>query len=288
MEQAKGFYYIESKGRIFELSSVTSSSRTTSGSTTKYPVGGGSALYRNHMNSNATASISGVLSNALDKDGSILKDWVEELQALKKSGEPFTVHWSGNMPPLENCVFSSLDMEHTGTNGQVVRGGKIISSYKVSMAFVQIRSGTKGDIQIVVNEGLHPQLAGLRQFNRSLKKTTFGLEIDIPDYPASELNVDLQENTYKFFFFWNDTTKAWSMSVADVSGKRGLIIADYTLNMSGNNIKRETVITNRPLMRDKFKGDLVLVSRAATLDPMGLDNLGVGRPYGLVYRPSEE
>jgi hypothetical protein len=110
------------------------------GKTTTLPLETGEEVTDHYINGNTKVSMAGVISTAKSA-GNITnrspESYINAIRELKKSGQPFSIHFSDKINPLTNCVFESLSISQSVRNGTRVSNGS--SSYKVTFSVKQVR-----------------------------------------------------------------------------------------------------------------------------------------------------
>lgn len=99
------------------------------------------------------------------------------------------------------------------------------------------------------------------------------ISIDIPDASWSEQNVPIDGVDYRFEFTFNSRDSLWSLSVFD--GEFPVIV--------GNRLLVSADLFNGYVL-DNFEGGTLSLMRVSNDGlPVGRDNLGIGKPYQLIY-----
>ena len=104
------------------------------------------------------------------------------------------------------------------------------------------------------------------------------VSITVPDTPWSSQLVSLSGKSYEFELTYNSRSSRWYL----------------TISLSGVNIINSLKViegvdmTGRYLISEFSDGRLYCGQSRKTSDPVGRDNFGVGKDYGLVYLTNEE
>lgn len=149
-------------GDSFSLDATTSVTQNYSGRLTSYPVEDGGEVSDHYVNNNASATFTGVISDA-NVFKSIVPDIfsiglggfsqggdsqaakaVNALKELQASGKPFTVIPNAEVGEMEDCTFQTLTITQSKRNGRVGArlGPNIVNSFRVSFTVKQTRFGT--------------------------------------------------------------------------------------------------------------------------------------------------
>lgn len=149
-----GIYYIRTEDDIyFELSSTKEIVASFTGQATEYPVESGVEVADNYVNKSARISFSGTISDIVVMGAGpahvkTTQEYVEGLLLLKSTRRPFTVNWAGNLTPLDNCVFESLEIKQDPSRGW----SKGKAAYAISFTATQIRYAEGAQLVSSVSE----------------------------------------------------------------------------------------------------------------------------------------
>lgn len=142
-------YFIEtSDGVIYSLDATSRINKRLTGKVTDNVVESGVTLADNYVNMPDTFSLSGVITDiktptsftSLDT-----YDWINGLTKLKESGTPFILRFGYKIPQAETCVFTSINIQQTSTNGSY----RTLDSFSINLDIKKIRLATQVQIEAV-------------------------------------------------------------------------------------------------------------------------------------------
>lgn len=137
-------YIQSSDGTIYYMDAVFSVDYNQSGTPTNYYMESGANGSDHYTQESDSVSLNGSVSKvkfaANQQSSTELDVFEKELTALKKSGKFFTLTFSDNLNPLQNCLFSSLSMSRSNTTGK--------HAIDVSMTIRQVSVATAAGIVV--------------------------------------------------------------------------------------------------------------------------------------------
>ena len=104
------------------------------------------------------------------------------------------------------------------------------------------------------------------------------LSIPTPDSPNLKQNVTLGGVEYEFLTSFNSRDSGWRLS----------IFRESEVVILGVKIVENTRLLSRYILESFNHGDLSCIRRKSTTDPVGRNNLGIGKEYELIYTSNEE
>lgn len=104
------------------------------------------------------------------------------------------------------------------------------------------------------------------------------LKINVPDSGWSEQNISLNGVTYRFEFHFNGRDERWRMD----------IYLEDTPVIKGIKIMENQSLLGRYNLEDFDHGDIFCFRMEEDGNPVGRDNLGISKPYQLVYYSNDE
>ena len=104
-------------------------------------------------------------------------------------------------------------------------------------------------------------------------------EIIVPDSAYTEQRISLLNQTFSIQFRFNDRDEAWHIDIFDIN--ENPII-------SGNKLLPFVNVTGQYCFDEFAGGNLWCFSKTTSGTPMGRDNFGVGKEYGLFFLSNEE
>lgn len=137
-------YIQSSSGDIYYMDAVFSASYSQSGTPTNYYVESGVNESDHYTQEPDTLNLNGAVSQVkFSSKRSFTTDldvFEKELTGLKKGGEFFSVNFSDNLNPLQNCLFTNLSMSRSTQTGRY--------SIDVSMSISQVSVATAAGITV--------------------------------------------------------------------------------------------------------------------------------------------
>jgi hypothetical protein len=139
-------FYIKTKaGDVFELTATTDVGFQHRNTNTKFPVESGASITDHSVVENSTFTLSGVITEVVNLTKNSpqkgIKDYIQGLDALRKSRELFTVFLDNRLSPYKNCLFTDF----SGTKG-VVEG---LGSWRINISIEQVRIVDKAKASLV-------------------------------------------------------------------------------------------------------------------------------------------
>lgn len=104
------------------------------------------------------------------------------------------------------------------------------------------------------------------------------VSIPVPDYPNTQQTITLGGQTYDFLLQFNTRDSRWRLT----------IMLDEELVVAGIKLVENRRLLSRYILEDFNHGDLFCMRRKSTSDPVGRNNLGIGKEYELLYFSNEE
>ena len=172
----KKHIYIENQvtKEIFFFDAVFDVTYTQQGELTQYRVESGARVSDHYDNLPDRITISGNVSRF--KLGSYKEDITEmdimlqKLQAMKKNKNLFTIAFSDDLQPLNNCLFETLDFMQNGETGR--------HSVDISAGITQVRLGARAGL-VLMPEPLEAYIDAVENKNNSNVKATHSEESEI-------------------------------------------------------------------------------------------------------------
>lgn len=118
---SKYFYIETANGDKYYMDAVFNISYQQTGTPTTYAVEAGFDASDGYTQPNDVLSVSGAISRVKFSRSSATSTSLElfekNMTALKKSGVMFSVNFSDNLNPLQNCLFTSLNLSRSTATG---------------------------------------------------------------------------------------------------------------------------------------------------------------------------
>ena len=172
-----GAFYIQVEDNIWELDSTSSVTKNLSGSLSNSRVEDGSLSSDNYVTNAIRLSFSGVITDVkslnIDPDSAAnpnsksTKEYLNQLELVYKNKIPFNISYSEDMPPLENCFFTSFGVTQDATNGTAYALDGYRSSYKVTFSVQQVRFATRAASATVPADTLKDVLSETKEKDSS-------------------------------------------------------------------------------------------------------------------------
>lgn len=139
-------FYIKTKNNdVYELTATTDVTFSHRNTNTKYPVESGASITDHVIVENSTFTLSGVITEVVNLNKSSpqkgIREYIEGLDALRKSKQPFTVFLDNKLKPYKNCLFT----EFSGSKG-VMEG---LGSWRLNLSIEQVRFVDKATSSLV-------------------------------------------------------------------------------------------------------------------------------------------
>lgn len=97
--------------------------------------------------------------------------------------------------------------------------------------------------------------------------------LEVPNTAHSEINVPLGGELFNIIYSFNDRDNRWRID----------LVKDGTPVLSGLKIVENVFLLSSYNVASSIDGDIACIRRQETAEGVGRDNLGVGKPYELVY-----
>lgn len=101
------------------------------------------------------------------------------------------------------------------------------------------------------------------------------LEIFVPDSSYADQRVSLDGSVFTFEYKFNVRNNNWYLNIYDIQKNTALI--------RGLAIKPNQNLTGRYLIDGLTEGSIWCIRTKGSKEPIGRDNLGIGKAYGLFY-----
>ena len=166
----KKHIYIENQvtKEIFFFDAVFDVTYTQQGELTQYRVESGARVSDHYDNLPDSISISGSISRfklgSYGEDVTEMDIMLQKLQAMKKNKNLFTIAFSDDLQPLNNCLFESLEFTQSGETGR--------HSVDINANITQVRFGARAGL-VLMPEPLEAYIDALENKNNSNVKATF-------------------------------------------------------------------------------------------------------------------
>lgn len=139
-------FYIKTKNNdVYELTATTDVTFSHRNTNTKYPVESGASITDHVIVENSTFTLSGVITEVVNLNKSSpqkgIREYIEGLDTLRKSKQPFTVFLDNKLKPYKNCLFT----EFSGSKG-VMEG---LGSWRLNLSIEQVRFVDKATSSLV-------------------------------------------------------------------------------------------------------------------------------------------
>ena len=104
------------------------------------------------------------------------------------------------------------------------------------------------------------------------------LSIPVPNNAHSKQTITLGGRQYQFTTSFNQRDLGWRL---DINTENEPVI-------SGLKLVENTKLLSNYILPDFSHGELFCIRRKSTSDPVGRDNLGIGKEYELIYKGNNE
>jgi len=123
---------VTAAGLVFDMDATTSASKTHIGVATDFTLEDGESASDHYVNKPVVIAFEGIITDITSisspTDKLNTKEYIEDLEALKISGDTFTVQIAP-LTQIESCVFTRLVITQSGEQGSRVVGENSLSSF---------------------------------------------------------------------------------------------------------------------------------------------------------------
>ena len=303
-----GYFYIQDdEDNFYELTLTSSITINYPTSSTDHPVEDGFNVSDNVVNGNVTINYEGLLSNIINyslrdpqSHGTVQQN-IERLLSLRDSRKPFTVNYDSRetqkdslMPALNNCVFTDLRFSRASGEGD---------SYKVKIGVKQLIISKQAELITMIepapsvkNQAESLKESSSNNTSRTTIRRTGALsgtislfeditgttklpseltQVNIPNSANSKQVVSLSDQPFTIKTAFNSRNNSWYLSIKDSADENSIV--DGLRVMPNQDLLKNYKLDNFP------NGNLVVAKVKDTSLPIGRDNFGRDKDYGLFW-----